>query len=127
MAARSDENIERVKIAVVEETSDNIYSLRFILQSLGYDILSVALFEPLKEQLERFRPRVLLVDMLMPDDGGFQVIEHLQGVKVENMSVVAITADAVGISIEELIKKGFDAVLNKPFSVTEMQKILNAD
>ena len=127
MSAKSAENKDRIKIAIVEEKSDNIYSLRFILQSLGYEIYSVNLFEPLKQQLEQFQPRILLVDMLIREDGGFQVLDHLKGVEVDNMSVVAITADAVGISVEALEKAGFDAVLHKPFSVTEMQKILNAE
>jgi len=127
MSARSAESKNRTKIAVVEETSDNIYSLRFILQSLGYQILSVSLYEPLKEQLEKFQPRVLLVDMLLPERSGFQVLDHLKGVQVENLTVVAITADAVGITAEELLDAGFDAVLEKPFSVTEMQKILNGE
>jgi CheY-like chemotaxis protein len=127
MSARSTESKNRTKIAVVEETSDNIYSLRFILQSLGYQILSVSLYEPLKEQLEKFQPRVLLVDMLLPERSGFQVLDHLKGVQVENLTVVAITADAVGITVDELLDAGFDAVLEKPFSVTEMQKILNGE
>jgi len=38
MSAKSAENTDSIKIAVVEEKSDNIYSLRFILQSLGYEI-----------------------------------------------------------------------------------------
>ena len=68
MSTRSDENTDRVKIAVVEETSDNIYSLRFILQSLGYEILSVSLYEPLKEQLERFQPVTRTKEIDLPSN-----------------------------------------------------------
>ena len=127
MAAKSAEKKNRGKIAVVEETSDNIYSLRFILQSLGYEILSVSMFEPMVKQLALFQPSVVLVDMLIPNNGGFEVIKLLKHKPIEGITFVAITADAVGVSVEELKASGFDAVLEKPFSVTEMQGILNGE
>jgi len=125
MTAKSVPQQSRGKVAVIEEKSDNIYSLRFILQSLGYELLSIQRDEPLDTQILSFQPRVVLIDMLIPENEGLRILKTLKKLALEDTVFVAITADVVDISIEELKAAGFDAVLKKPFSVGEMQKVLN--
>jgi CheY-like chemotaxis protein len=112
------------QIAVVEELPDNIYSIRFILQSLGYRVDSVSSQKEYLEDLERLSPDLIIVDMLIPAGGGLDVITRLKNSRLQNVSAVAITADAVAIEEQELLAAGFDDVLTKPYTVTELQKKL---
>jgi CheY-like chemotaxis protein len=113
------------QIAVVEELPDNIYSIRFILQSLGYRVDSVSSQKGYLENLEKISPDLIIIDMLIPAGGGLDVITCLKNSSLQNISAMAITADAVAIEEEELLKAGFDDVLSKPYTVAELQKKLH--
>lgn len=66
------------RVAVVEEIADNIYSLKSVLQSLGYKVLSFAAFSSYLEPLLQFKPQIVIVDMMLPADGGYRVIRSIR-------------------------------------------------
>jgi CheY-like chemotaxis protein len=108
------------KVAVVEEAADNIYSMRFILQSLGYEVTSCAPARGYLKQLQDFAPGVILVDMLLPQ-GGLKVLEALAVSPLAEVPVVAVTADAIPLTDEEIGAAGADELLRKPYSVADLK------
>ncbi len=113
------------RIAVVEEVADNIYSIKFILQSLGYDVASFAASAQYLEDLTQYEPELIIVDMMIPGRGGFSVIRNLcQGTLCE-IPLLAITADAMEGVEQEIFDAGGNDVLSKPYSVGELQKKLD--
>lgn len=109
------------RIAVVEESAENIYSMRFILQSLGYQVDSVQPTSGFEEKIREFGPAVVMVDMLMPGRTGLQALEQLRSSDLD-VRILAVTADAVPYSEEEMLKAGANGVLAKPYTVGEMQE-----
>lgn len=114
------------KIAVIEETADNIYSIKFILQSLGYPVESYSIREPLAEQLEAFEPRLIIVDMMIPSGGGYGVIRSLRtkGGRLSKIPILAITADAMEGKEKDVREAGGDDILAKPYNVADLQQKL---
>ena len=112
------------QIAVVEELPDNIYSIRFILESLGYKVASVTPQQDYIEGIRRMKPDLIIVDMLIPGKRGLEVIEDLVNSDMRGAPSMAITADAVAIEEKELRRLGFGDVLNKPYTVTQLQEKL---
>jgi len=124
MRISKDSDGPRGQIAVVEELPDNIYSIRFILETLGYKVSSVAPELDYLEDIRRIRPDLIIVDMLMPGKRGLEVIAELAASDLRVVPSMAITADAVAIEEKELRKFGFSDVLNKPYTVTQLQEKL---
>ena len=112
------------QLVVIEELPDNIYSIRFILESLGYTVASVSAHADYLEEISALKPELIIVDMLMPAEGGLTVMAKLRNSSLKNIPSMAITADAVGIEKDELARVGFDEILVKPYSVTELQQKL---
>ncbi|MCD4670393.1 MAG: response regulator [Actinomycetia bacterium] len=65
-------------------------------------------------------PEIMIVDMLMPDIDGAQVIKNIKtNEKLNDVHVIAISADAD--KKEESIKAGANIFLKKPFDVDEFK------
>jgi len=122
----SDKAVERQgQIVVVEELPDNIYSIRFILESLGYDVDSVPFQRGYLEEIRKLSPDLIIVDMLIPAQGGLKAVAELKASDIKGVPSMAITADAVALDEDQLLQAGFDEVLSKPYTVSELQRKLH--
>ncbi|HUV13114.1 MAG TPA: response regulator [Acidobacteriota bacterium] len=113
------------KIAILEESAENIYSMKFILQSLGYEVHAWVAGKGYLKDLVDFDPAVVLVDMLMPSDTGLILISELRRSPLKDVAIVAVTAEAVPISDDELREAGVNDILTKPYTVADLQESLN--
>jgi CheY-like chemotaxis protein len=113
------------RIAILEESAENIYSMKFILQSLGYAVHACVAGKGYLRDLVDFQPAVVLVDMLMPNDTGLVLISELRRSSLKDVAIVAVTAEAVPISEDELRAAGVNDILTKPYTVADLQESLN--
>jgi CheY-like chemotaxis protein len=121
----SDESLSvQKKVAILEESGENIYSMKFILQSLGYHVQSFAAREGLMRELAAFSPGVIVVDMLMSGGRGLALISEVKRSAMKKIAIVAVTADAVPFSEEQLRKAGANDLLVKPYTVADLQETL---
>ena len=113
------------RIAILEESAENIYSMKFILQSLGYEVHACVAGKGYLKELIDFQPVVVLVDMLMPDGMGLALISEVRRSSLKDVAIVAVTAEAVPISEDTLREAGVNDVLTKPYTVADLQESLN--
>ncbi len=113
-----------LRVAVVEETADNIYSIKFVLQSLGYKVQSFSAFSGYLQPLLQFKPRMVLVDMMIPEQGGYRVIREIRSQISKKLPVLAITAAAMRGDEADVLEAGGTDTLSKPYAVAELQKKL---
>jgi len=112
------------QIAVVEEVADNIYSIKFILQSLGYQVSSFSSGVPFQASLIEFSPDLVIVDMMIPGRQGYEIIESIRESSLKKVPVLAITAAAMEGDEKDVYEAGGQDILPKPYTVTELQKKL---
>ncbi len=74
--------------------------------------------------VDSFKPELMFVDIEMPEMSGTEVIGKIG--KRQNLKVYAMTAHEPTIK-DELLDKGFDGCLFKPFSISELAKVLHID
>lgn len=61
---------------------------------------------------------VLLLDLFMPNKDGFYVIDNLKNIKfIKKPRVIVFTGNKSDITIHELLNKGVDYILLKPFDL----------
>jgi CheY-like chemotaxis protein len=125
MKSLADASGSSRRVAVIEEGAENIYSIRFILQSLGYDVASFSGGGDLLSELAAFQPSIVLVDMLMPGEMGLRVLVKLKE-RMKDLRVLAVTADAVALTEEQLRAAGADDILMKPYTVSDLQRKLES-
>ncbi|MEJ7764687.1 MAG: response regulator transcription factor [Acidimicrobiales bacterium] len=107
------------RILVVDDEENITFLLDSAMRHFGFDVRVAATgFEALR-QVERFAPDVVLLDVMLPDLDGFEIVRRLRrdGHKVP---VLFLTArDAVDDKVRGLTLGGDDYV-TKPFSLEEV-------
>jgi DNA-binding response OmpR family regulator len=93
-------------------------ALQFRLEQAGYEVHSARSGRDFFGQLEMLRPDLILLDLMMPDMSGLEVLEYLQSdPDLSGIPVLVVTAwghAAVQSRCLELGAKGF---FSKPFSL----------
>lgn len=106
-------------IFIVDDDPDMRRSLRFLVESVD---LPVKTYESPKEFLEAFdrdTPGCLVLDLLMPEMTGIELLEMLRARGVE-IPVVMITAFGEVRTAVRAMKSGAEIFLTKPFDTEEL-------
>jgi adenylate cyclase len=105
-------------ILVVDDNEDNRYTLMMMLEVDGHERIETASsgHEALA-RLENGRFDVVLLDMMMPDLNGDEVLRRIKGnPDSRETGVVMISADTDAANISRCIELGADDYLPKPFN-----------
>ena len=115
---------EDKKIAVIEEIADDIYSIKFILQSIGYEVGSFSSRDSYQDALAEFAPHLIVVDMMIPGGGAYGVMKELGTTRLKKVPILAITAEAMEGEEQDVYDAGGRDVLAKPYEVGDLRKKL---
>lgn len=73
------------------------------------------------EKMEDFLPDLILLDIMLPDEDGYQIIRKLRkDPRTEKIPVIMITAKTTEIDMVKGLDGGADDYIRKPFSVMEL-------
>lgn len=73
------------------------------------------------EEMEDLLPDLILLDIMLPDEDGYQIIRKLRkDPKTEKIPVIMITAKTTEIDMVKGLDGGADDYIRKPFSVMEL-------
>jgi sigma-B regulation protein RsbU (phosphoserine phosphatase) len=107
---------ERARILIVDDEPYNIDYVEQELEDLDYQTASAPNGREALEQVAVEAPDVILLDIMMPEMDGFQVLAHLKAdERLRNIPVIIISVlDDMG-SIVKGIEMGAEDYLPKPF------------
>ncbi len=106
-AKEKDSGKEEVKILVVDDREDNLFSIETILEKDGYNIIKATSGRgALKVLLQQQDFTLILMDVQMPDMNGFETASLIyQRQKLRHIPIIFITAHDYG---DENIFKGYE-------------------
>lgn len=105
---------EKPRVLLVDDEEGVRMSLRALLDR-EYRISSVASGEAAVEELPRFRPDLVLLDVkLLPSMSGLDTLQYIKSFD-ERIEVVMITAFASLVTLNEALRRGAFGYLIKPF------------
>lgn len=109
------------KILVVDDTVDNLQLLGKNLSNAGY---SVGIAQNGRNALQQTREKnydLILLDIMMPDMDGYEVLERLKAdEKIDSIPVIFLTAKTDKESIIRGFEMGAVDYLTKPFNMEEL-------
>ena len=113
-------------VLIGEDEPDNQVILQTVVESLvgvraevAGDGLAVL------ASVERERPRMILLDLMMPGLDGLQVTRHLKGDPVTaGIPIVAVSAMARPDDREAALAAGCDAFVRKPFELDDLEAVI---
>lgn len=114
-------NSENATILVVDDTEQNVRLLAHVLKKEGYEILAAFSGKDALELVEKKKPEIILLDVMMPDMNGFEVCRALKK-KASTRDIPVIFLSALS-EIDSKVK-GFKAggvdYITKPFQREEV-------
>lgn len=112
------------KICVVDDEPKISRFVAANLKSIGYEVYSMGSGEELLEKFDLVSPDLILLDIMMPGQDGFLVLEKLR--KFSNVPVIMLTARSNSKDKVQGLNLGADDYLTKPFSLDELFARVNA-
>ena len=118
---------DRNKILIIDDDSRNIFALAAVLKSKGYSVLSAASAKEGIELLQNDRGiKLVLLDMMMPDMDGYETLAVIRSMeRLQQLPVIAVTAQAMSGDREKCIEAGADDYVSKPIDVDGLTELLN--
>lgn len=108
-------------ICIIED-DDNIRKLVcYALSKEGYDIKGFEKPSEFWEELDENIPKLILLDIMLPEEDGLSILKKLRGnKKYEDIPVIMLTAKTSEIDKVTGLDMGADDYITKPFGMTEL-------
>ncbi|ODT50190.1 response regulator [Devosia sp. 63-57] len=110
-----------IDILVAEDEPSILESLDFILRRAGWTIASVTDGDAVLEGVRRLRPRMLVLDVMLPRRSGFDVLKQLRA-DVDTRALPVLILTAKGQQQDRRIAEalGADGFVTKPYANAEV-------
>lgn len=113
------------KILVVDDHWENRIMLLNMLSPLGFEVAEVENGVDCLSQAKTFQPRVILVDLILPDIDGLELIRQLRQITIlSEVMIIANSASVFKHNKEQSLAAGSDAFLPKPIVREDLIKTL---
>ena len=113
-------------IMVVDDNPDIITIVRTILEGKGYNVLSAGSGPELLILLKTQKPDLIILDIMMPEMDGLEVLGRLKGQsETATVPVILLTAKVQYEDVLGGYKLGADYYITKPFTSTQLVNGIN--
>jgi two-component system, chemotaxis family, CheB/CheR fusion protein len=114
-------DLRGVDVLVVEDEGMTRDTMCRLLENAAAKVRAVDSVAAAREALEKRMPQLLLSDIAMPGEDGYELIRHLRSLpKTSHVITVAVTAFARPEDRRQVLEAGFDEHLSKPLDADQL-------
>jgi two-component system cell cycle response regulator DivK len=112
-------------ILIVDDNPTNLKLARVLLAGEGYVVETANDGEEMLKLLERFTPRLILMDIQLPGVDGLELTRRLRADPTRrDIAIVALTAYAMKGDEDKALAAGCDGYITKPIDVDTLPRIV---
>jgi CheY-like chemotaxis protein len=120
-------SLNDIRVLLVDDELDMLSLTAFILEENGAVIQTATNVPSALERLPQFQPHILLSDIAMPEQDGYDLLQHMRQRPEGKIPAIALTAFASQSRREQSLRAGFQQHLTKPVEPEDLiQAILQA-
>lgn len=108
------------RILIVDDDAEIVESVRYALESKGFEVLVGRDGNQGLAMAEREDPDLVILDMMMPKRSGFLVLEKLRRTRPTPLRVIMITANEGSRHKAYAEMLGVDDYIRKPFAMDRL-------
>ena len=113
-------------IIVVDDNPDIVNIVKTILEGKGYNVMCAYSGAELFTKLKERKPDLIILDIMMPEMDGLEVLTRLKGVpETASLPVILLTAKVQYEDVLGGYKLGADYYITKPFTSTQLTNGIN--
>jgi PAS domain S-box-containing protein len=123
------ESLRGIRVLVVDDEEDTRELVRRLLADCEAEVVAVETAHEALEEVQRFRPDVLLSDIGMPQQDGYQLVRALRALGDENggaTPAAALTAFARPEDRQRALRAGFQMHVTKPVDANELISVVRS-
>ena len=111
------------KILIVDDEPNIVMSLEYIFKKEHFNVFIARDGAEAIDIVENNVPDIILLDIMMPNVDGYQVLNYLKSTSVyENIKIIIVSAKNKTSDIELGLQLGADKYISKPFSTKKLVK-----
>ncbi|MBW7947278.1 MAG: response regulator [Sphingomonadaceae bacterium] len=116
-----------VDILIAEDEPSILEALTFVLRRAGWTVHTVTDGEAVMNAVRRDRPRVLVLDVMMPKRSGFEVLKQIRGNEATAaLPVLVLTAKGQQQDRRIAGELGASSFVTKPYSNADVIEAVRA-
>ncbi len=105
----------KTRILIVEDHADSAEFLRVMLEAQGYDVRVASAGAQAREQLEQWEPELALMDLLLPDVDGLDLLHDFRRLRPETEVIVVSGHGSIAVAVEAM-ESGAVSFIEKPIN-----------
>ncbi|MDP1687111.1 response regulator transcription factor [Hydrogenophaga sp.] len=113
------------KILIADDEPNILISLEFLMKREGFEVVLARDGREAMDAIERERPALVLLDVMMPVKTGFDVCSEVRANEdLRGVIIVMLTAKGRDTDVAKGLALGANAYMTKPFSTRDLvQKV----
>jgi DNA-binding response OmpR family regulator len=109
------------KVLIVDDEPNIVAALEYLLQHSGYEVRSASNGEEALVRLAEFAPDLVLLDVMMPKQSGYEVCQRIrERPQWNHVKIMIVSARGREAEVSKGLSLGADLYLTKPFSNAEL-------
>jgi DNA-binding response OmpR family regulator len=122
--------VAKKRVLLVDDDPELVESVRIALMSRGYEVLVACDGAEALARVERDRPDLMLLDLVMPRRSGLTVLDRMQRTALRSTPIIMMTGTDQQRHRDAARLRGVSVFLCEPFAIEqlllEVDTILNA-
>ena len=115
------ESMEKKKILVIDDEPSMHRLLQIILEDEGFRVVEPGESEETSQSIARGKPDVIILDIMMPEVNGFDVLRMLKDDEdTKNIPVIILSVRSFEEDRKKAKSLGADIYMTKPFQPAEL-------
>ncbi|MFB3069019.1 MAG: response regulator, partial [Acidobacteriota bacterium] len=111
-------------VLIIEDEATLAKNMRIYLRGHGYDVHIVGSRKEGHQQVESFKPDVVLLDLQLPDGDGFDILAHAHDLNSQIKVIVMTAHGDVRLAIDAMKAGAYD-YLSKPVVLSELKILID--
>jgi len=108
-------------VLIADDEPNILLSLEFLMQREGHRVVIARDGIEALQAVQRERPALVLLDVMMPGKSGFEVCQAIRADEaLSQTKIVLLTAKGRDTDVAKGLALGADAYITKPFSTKEL-------
>lgn len=114
------------KIVIIEDEPEAAEIYSEMMRISGYEVVKFFGGIAAVAQIADQKPSAIILDLMMPDVSGLEVLQHLKAEpNLSNIPVIIVSAKTLPEDIDEGLSAGANIYLTKPVSFLDLKKAID--
>ena len=114
------------RILIADDEPNIVTALEFLLQKNGYEVLIARNGDDALNLVEKHKPDLVLLDVMMPVKSGYEVCQRMrERPDLRQIKIIMLTAKGRDVEMSKGLSVGADLYITKPFSTRDLVEQIN--